>query len=177
MPTRPGPQLQRVPVAWRGPVAGASAAHRDCAGCHLLCTPPQHRRRPAGACAPGDAPQRCSAACAPSLLPAAHPAAAPRRPPQGQADEELWDHLIDWALAAPGTTAQLLDHIGGHINPLRVIERIQLGMEVGRRPGGAGALVAQAALCWLLCAVPCATPPSPPHTRTRTHAYHHVRSA
>jgi hypothetical protein len=61
---------------------------------------------------------------------------------QGQADDELWGYLIDWALAAPGTTAQLLDHIGGHINPLKVIERIPLGMQVGLRAAAAAVCVA-----------------------------------
>ncbi|WIA39313.1 hypothetical protein OEZ86_005428 [Tetradesmus obliquus] len=47
-----------------------------------------------------------------------------------QRDEELVEELIDWALRSADTTGQLLDHIGGNINPLRVIQKIPEGMSI-----------------------------------------------
>eukprot|EP00775_Hariotina_reticulata_P014708 gene14708-14873_t len=47
-----------------------------------------------------------------------------------QRDEELWEELIDWALRSADTTGQLLEHIGGNINPLRVIQKIPEGMAI-----------------------------------------------
>jgi hypothetical protein len=34
---------------------------------------------------------------------------------RSQRDDELWDHLISWALSSPDTTGALLDHIGERI--------------------------------------------------------------
>ncbi|KAG2441412.1 hypothetical protein HYH02_010000 [Chlamydomonas schloesseri] len=50
----------------------------------------------------------------------------------GQRDEELWGRLIDWALGSPDTTGQLLDCIGGYVDPLLLVRRIPRGMEVER---------------------------------------------
>eukprot|EP00198_Chlamydomonas_reinhardtii_P010064 XP_001699401.1 vacuolar assembly protein [Chlamydomonas reinhardtii] len=50
----------------------------------------------------------------------------------GQRDEELWGRLIDWALGSPDTTGQLLDCIGGYVDPLLLVRRIPRGMEVAR---------------------------------------------
>ncbi|GBF95415.1 hypothetical protein Rsub_08377 [Raphidocelis subcapitata] len=49
-----------------------------------------------------------------------------------QADGELWSELIEWALRSPETTGQLLDHIGGNVNPLLVVRKIPEGMAIPR---------------------------------------------
>jgi len=47
-----------------------------------------------------------------------------------QNDDDLWDSLINWAIGSASTTGDLLDHVGGHVDPLRVISRIPKGMEI-----------------------------------------------
>ncbi|GMH45969.1 hypothetical protein BSKO_13933 [Bryopsis sp. KO-2023] len=49
---------------------------------------------------------------------------------KNQNDNELWDSLIDWAVGSAATTGDLLDHVGGHVDPLRVITRIPQGMKI-----------------------------------------------
>ncbi|KXZ53112.1 hypothetical protein GPECTOR_7g1002 [Gonium pectorale] len=50
----------------------------------------------------------------------------------GARDPELWLRLIDWALSSPATTGDLLDCIGGHVEPLTLVRRIPRGMRVER---------------------------------------------
>lgn len=45
-------------------------------------------------------------------------------------DIELWNSLIDWALKSSSTTGDLLDQVGGHVNPHTVITRIPKGMSI-----------------------------------------------
>ncbi|CAD7699980.1 unnamed protein product [Ostreobium quekettii] len=49
---------------------------------------------------------------------------------KSQNDDELWDSLIDWAVGTAATTGDLLDHVGGMVDPLRVITQIPRGMEI-----------------------------------------------
>jgi vacuolar protein sorting-associated protein 41 len=42
----------------------------------------------------------------------------------GQADDEIWDDLINYCVLDKQRIATLLDEIGGHLNPLSVIKRI-----------------------------------------------------
>ncbi|KAF5836122.1 hypothetical protein DUNSADRAFT_6375 [Dunaliella salina] len=51
---------------------------------------------------------------------------------RGQRDDELWEQLMSWALGSPETTGALLDHIGGHINPLSIIRRLPTGTSIPR---------------------------------------------
>ncbi|KAL6759854.1 hypothetical protein V8C86DRAFT_1228689 [Haematococcus lacustris] len=51
---------------------------------------------------------------------------------RGQRDQELWEHLMAWALSSPDTTGALLDHIGGEINPLALLRRLPPGMAIPR---------------------------------------------
>lgn len=53
-------------------------------------------------------------------------------------DDELWDDLIQRSLSRPDFILGLLNNTGTHINPMRLIERIPLGMRI---PGLRGALV------------------------------------
>ncbi|XP_035827939.1 vacuolar protein sorting-associated protein 41 homolog isoform X2 [Aplysia californica] len=47
-----------------------------------------------------------------------------------QADEELWENLIDYAMNKPQFITALLQNVGAHIDPIKVISRIQKGMEI-----------------------------------------------
>ncbi|KAK9800354.1 hypothetical protein WJX73_009236 [Symbiochloris irregularis] len=49
---------------------------------------------------------------------------------QMQGDDELWDLLITLALGSPDFTGKLMDHMGGYINPLSLVSRIPLGMDI-----------------------------------------------
>ncbi|KAK9816865.1 hypothetical protein WJX72_006282 [[Myrmecia] bisecta] len=49
---------------------------------------------------------------------------------QMQRDEELWELLISLVLGSADLTGSLLDHIGAHINPLRLIQQIPDGMAI-----------------------------------------------
>ncbi|CAL1533068.1 unnamed protein product [Lymnaea stagnalis] len=47
-----------------------------------------------------------------------------------QADEELWKNLIEYAMGNPKFITALLQNVGAHIDPIKVISRIQIGMEI-----------------------------------------------
>jgi len=47
-----------------------------------------------------------------------------------QADEELWENLIDYAMNKPQFITALLQNVGAHIDPIKVIARIRKGMEI-----------------------------------------------
>jgi len=47
-----------------------------------------------------------------------------------QADEELWGDLIDYAINKPQFITALLQNVGAHIDPIKVISRIKKGMEI-----------------------------------------------
>jgi len=47
-----------------------------------------------------------------------------------QADEELWENLIDYAMAKPQFITALLQNVGAHIDPIKVIARINKSMEI-----------------------------------------------
>eukprot|EP00210_Caulerpa_lentillifera_P006342 g6058.t1 len=64
---------------------------------------------------------------------------------RSQNEDDLWDSLINWAVSKASTTGliivhgslmmsgslgDLLDHVGGHVDPLRVITRIPRDMEI-----------------------------------------------
>eukprot|EP00210_Caulerpa_lentillifera_P007525 g7190.t1 len=49
---------------------------------------------------------------------------------RSQNEDTLWDSLIDWAVSKASTTGDLLDHAGGHIDPLRLISKIPKNMEI-----------------------------------------------
>lgn len=49
---------------------------------------------------------------------------------QMQRDDELWELLISLALESPALTGELMDNIGGYVNPLRLLQRIPDGMSV-----------------------------------------------
>ncbi|KAL3832067.1 hypothetical protein ACJMK2_023745 [Sinanodonta woodiana] len=45
-------------------------------------------------------------------------------------DEELWDNLISYSIDKPSFITGLLNSIGTHVDPIRLIKRIQTGMEI-----------------------------------------------
>ncbi|PRP85869.1 vacuolar protein sorting-associated protein [Planoprotostelium fungivorum] len=47
-----------------------------------------------------------------------------------QNDDELWEDLIDYSMKNPKFVSGLLEHIGAYIDPVRLIKRIPMGMEV-----------------------------------------------
>lgn len=47
-----------------------------------------------------------------------------------QRDDELWDVLIAHAIHSPEQTAALLQDIGSYCNPLRLLQKIPVGMAV-----------------------------------------------
>lgn len=49
---------------------------------------------------------------------------------QMQRDDELWELLISLALESPVLTGELMDNIGGYVNPLRLLQRIPHGVAV-----------------------------------------------
>ncbi|KAL0041397.1 hypothetical protein WJX79_002126 [Trebouxia sp. C0005] len=49
---------------------------------------------------------------------------------QMQRDDQLWELLISLALESPALTGELMDNIGGYVNPLRLLQRIPDGMSV-----------------------------------------------
>lgn len=63
-----------------------------------------------------------------------------------QADEDLWEDLLQYSETRPGETVirrtlrtdfirALLEHVGAEINPLRLIRRIRDGLEItGLKP-------------------------------------------
>jgi hypothetical protein len=49
---------------------------------------------------------------------------------QAQEDEELWEVLISHCLSQPRLVAPLLQDIGAHVDPLKVVKRIPKGMVI-----------------------------------------------
>ncbi|KAK9865646.1 hypothetical protein WJX84_004897 [Apatococcus fuscideae] len=49
---------------------------------------------------------------------------------QGQRDDDLWEHLITLALEDAAMIGELLEHLGVHVEPKRVVERIPKGMAI-----------------------------------------------
>ena len=49
---------------------------------------------------------------------------------QGQDDEDLWQLLISLALGSAATAGELMDNIGGHVNPLHLVRQLPAGMEI-----------------------------------------------
>jgi len=49
---------------------------------------------------------------------------------QKQNDEHLWDDLISKSIRNPVFVSGLLENVGTHINPLKLIEKIPKGMEI-----------------------------------------------
>ena len=49
---------------------------------------------------------------------------------QAQDDEELWEQLIQHCLGDPKLVAPLLQDIGAHVDPLKVVKRIPKGMVI-----------------------------------------------
>lgn len=47
-----------------------------------------------------------------------------------QKDEELWEFLITECLGQPMFVSELLEHIGAHVDPIKLIRRIPEGMEI-----------------------------------------------
>jgi len=47
-----------------------------------------------------------------------------------QKDEELWEFLITECLGQPKFVSELLEHIGAHVDPIKLIRRIPEGMEI-----------------------------------------------
>ncbi|PRP83024.1 RING zinc finger-containing protein [Planoprotostelium fungivorum] len=47
-----------------------------------------------------------------------------------QNDDELWEDLIDYSMKNPRFVSGLLEHIGAYVDPVRLIKRIPIGMEV-----------------------------------------------
>lgn len=47
-----------------------------------------------------------------------------------QKDEELWEYLISECLGQPRFVSELLEHIGAHVDPIKLIRRIPEGMEI-----------------------------------------------
>jgi hypothetical protein len=45
-------------------------------------------------------------------------------------DDELWEELIRHALKSPTHIGQLLEHVGGRVDPLRLIKRVPNGMAI-----------------------------------------------
>ena len=48
---------------------------------------------------------------------------------QDQGDEKLWDELIEHSIKNPKFVSGLLEHIGAHIDPLKIIRKIN-GIEI-----------------------------------------------
>ncbi|WWD19691.1 hypothetical protein CI109_104155 [Kwoniella shandongensis] len=55
-----------------------------------------------------------------------------------QADEDLWEDLLQYSETRPDFIRALLEHVGAEINPIRLIRRIRDGLEI---PGLKAALV------------------------------------
>lgn len=51
---------------------------------------------------------------------------------QMQGDDELWELLITLALGSAESTGELMDHVGGYINPLALVSRIPPGLAIPR---------------------------------------------
>ncbi|BDA42740.1 Vacuolar protein sorting-associated protein 41 homolog [Coccomyxa sp. Obi] len=51
---------------------------------------------------------------------------------QMQRDDELWELLISLAIGSADLTGALLDHIGGYVDPLRLVQKIPVGLEIPR---------------------------------------------
>jgi len=49
---------------------------------------------------------------------------------RSQGDDQLWDDLIDCSMTHPKYVSELLEHIGGEVNPARIIEKIPDGMQI-----------------------------------------------
>ena len=49
---------------------------------------------------------------------------------RSQGDDELWDLLISMSMSSPRMVGGLLENVGGHLNPLRLIHRIPRGMPI-----------------------------------------------
>ncbi|XP_059151993.1 vacuolar protein sorting-associated protein 41 homolog isoform X2 [Physella acuta] len=47
-----------------------------------------------------------------------------------QADEELWENLIEYAMGNPKFITALLHNVGAHIDPIKVISKIRKDMEI-----------------------------------------------
>lgn len=47
-------------------------------------------------------------------------------------ESELWDELISKSIHKPAFVSELLERVGAHINPLKVIEQIPLGLAIPR---------------------------------------------
>ncbi|XP_041366904.1 vacuolar protein sorting-associated protein 41 homolog [Gigantopelta aegis] len=47
-----------------------------------------------------------------------------------QVDEELWDDLIKYSMDKPHFITALLQNVGAHIEPIKVIDHIRMGMEI-----------------------------------------------
>eukprot|EP01111_Echinosteliopsis_oligospora_P016112 TRINITY_DN6578_c0_g1_i1.p1 TRINITY_DN6578_c0_g1~~TRINITY_DN6578_c0_g1_i1.p1 ORF type:complete len:893 (+),score=224.14 TRINITY_DN6578_c0_g1_i1:30-2708(+) len=45
-------------------------------------------------------------------------------------DDELWDDLIEKCLQKPAFISELLEHIGAHVDPIELINKIPKGMEI-----------------------------------------------
>ena len=45
-------------------------------------------------------------------------------------DDELWEDLIQHALRSPAHVGELLEHVGGRVDPLRLIKRVPNGMAI-----------------------------------------------
>jgi len=52
-----------------------------------------------------------------------------------QADDDLWEDLLQYSEKRPDFIRALLEHVGAEINPIRLIERIRNGLEIsGLKP-------------------------------------------
>ncbi|ESO87990.1 hypothetical protein LOTGIDRAFT_126722, partial [Lottia gigantea] len=47
-----------------------------------------------------------------------------------QMDEELWEDLLDYSMSKPHFMTALLQNVGSHIDPIKVITRIKKGIEI-----------------------------------------------
>jgi hypothetical protein len=47
-----------------------------------------------------------------------------------QNDDELWESLIEQSMNESEFISELLEHIGGHVDPLRIIKRIPPGLHI-----------------------------------------------
>ena len=47
-----------------------------------------------------------------------------------QADDDLWDELVARALEDPELAGELLEHVGAHLNPLRVLRHLPEGVPI-----------------------------------------------
>ncbi|KAJ3031748.1 Vacuolar protein sorting-associated protein 41 [Rhizophlyctis rosea] len=55
-----------------------------------------------------------------------------------QNDEELWEDLLKYSMDKPAFIVGLLENLGSHINPIRLVQRIPNGLEI---PGLRNALI------------------------------------